>query len=84
MVSYVLAILGYEVSIACFSDVLSQRDHKAFKGMNELLGFENKIQYGTFNKICERIINKDIDIRKAVESKFTNKPYIADPSLNSS
>ena len=35
--------------------------------MTELLGFEKQIHYGTFNKLCERIINKDIDIRKAVE-----------------
>jgi hypothetical protein len=73
MVSYILALLGYEVSIACFSDVLSSRDENSFKGMTQLLGLENRIHYGTFNKLCERIINKDINIRKAVESKFVNQ-----------
>jgi hypothetical protein len=41
--------------------------------MTQLLGLENRIHYGTFNKLCERIINKDINIRKAVESKFSNQ-----------
>jgi hypothetical protein len=67
--------LGYEVSIACYSDVLSSRDENSFKEMTQLLGLENQIHYGTFNKLCERIINKDINIRKAVESKFANKKY---------
>ncbi|MDP3444454.1 MAG: hypothetical protein Q8T08_16470 [Ignavibacteria bacterium] len=70
IVSYVLAIFGFEVSIACYSDVLSQRDEKSFKMMTELLGFEKLIHYGTFNKLSERIINKEINIRKAVEAKF--------------
>jgi hypothetical protein len=51
--------------------------------MNELLGFENKIHYGTFNKLCERIINKDIDIRKAVESRFANSLYLTESSSSS-
>jgi hypothetical protein len=51
--------------------------------MNELLGFENKIHYGTFNKLCERIINKDIDIRKAVESRFANSLYLNESSSSS-
>jgi hypothetical protein len=38
--------------------------------MTAILGLENKIFYGTFNTICERIINKEINIREAVESKF--------------
>jgi hypothetical protein len=41
--------------------------------MTELLGFEKQIHYGTFNQLCQRIINKDSDIRKAVESTFFNK-----------
>jgi hypothetical protein len=38
--SFILCLLGYQVSIACYSDVLSKRDESSFKGMTELLGFE--------------------------------------------
>jgi hypothetical protein len=36
--------------------------------MTEYLGFQKLIHYGTFDKLCERIINKDINIREAVEA----------------
>jgi hypothetical protein len=48
--------------------------------MASLLGLENKICYGTFNNICERIINYDINIRDAVELKFKGHTY--SPKIN--
>ena len=62
----VLSLLGYDVYCVCYSDYLSKRDYNAFKQLFDKLDLNNYIHYGTFNKICEKEINKDGDIRKSV------------------
>ncbi|ETN97163.1 hypothetical protein RFI_40367 [Reticulomyxa filosa] len=52
----VLALLGFDVSCASYSGYLSNRDFKSFEQLFNILGVISHIHYGTFNKICERII----------------------------
>ena len=64
----VLALLDFDVRCACYSEYLSLRDHDDFKPMFEFLRIEDHISYGTFNQICERILNEKGDLRQLVES----------------
>ncbi|ETO04255.1 hypothetical protein RFI_33142, partial [Reticulomyxa filosa] len=66
--SSVLALLGFDVSCASYSDYLSCRDFKSFEPLFGALGITDHIHYGTFNKLCERIINDGGDVRKLVEN----------------
>lgn len=68
-----LALLGFDVSVACYSDYLSRRDNKQFKKIFKLLGVDSNIYYGTFNDICEKLINEDGDVRKRVEKLITEE-----------
>ena len=64
--SIVFSLLGFDVSVVCYSDYLSQRDYNSFLSLFNDLEVSNLINYGTFNKLSERIINQNLDIRKAV------------------
>ncbi|RNA15556.1 helicase carboxy-terminal domain [Brachionus plicatilis] len=64
--SIVLGLAGFDVSCACYSEYLSQRDYEEFKEMFELFGLQRQIFYGTFNKVCERLINRNFDLRERV------------------
>lgn len=69
-VSIIFALYGYNVSCACYSAYLSQRDYSDFKDMFEMLDLGAFITYGTFNQICENYINKDGSIRDIVLAKI--------------
>jgi len=62
----VLALLGFEVSCACYSQYLSERDHRAFRDLFDALSVSQEIHYGTFNKLCEDALNENGDIRQKV------------------
>ena len=64
--SSVLALLGIDVSCASYSAYLSSRDYESFLTMFESLGLTEHIHYGTFDKLCEKIINENGDIRSRV------------------
>ena len=66
VVSIIFALFGYDVSSACYSQYLSQRDYNDFKDIFDKLNITSKIFYGTFNQICERFINKDGSIRDMI------------------
>ena len=68
----VLALLGFDVNCACYSEYLSQRDYTAFQSLFDSLNVLNHIHYGTFNKFCERIINQNGDIRQKVADIILN------------
>lgn len=53
-----LALVGYKVNCACYSLYLSQRDREAFAVLFSKLDIGAKIHYGTFNQICESILNQ--------------------------
>ncbi|CAF4322129.1 unnamed protein product [Rotaria sp. Silwood2] len=67
----ILALLGFDVSCACYSQYLSQRDYQAFLPLFDLLDLSNYIHYGTFNKLCEDTINENGEIRQLVERLIT-------------
>jgi hypothetical protein len=64
--STVLALLGFDVDCACYSNYLSQRDRKAFQTMFTGFGVDKSIKYGTFNKLCEELINQQGNVRSLV------------------
>eukprot|EP00052_Salpingoeca_macrocollata_P025734 m.234579 g.234579 ORF g.234579 m.234579 type:complete len:2885 (+) comp22475_c0_seq2:54-8708(+) len=67
----ILALFGFEVSAACYSEYLSQRDRAAFDGIINILGVGEAVHYGTFNQLCEQIINAEGQVRTAVEEVIT-------------
>ena len=71
--SSVFTLLGFEVSCACYSDYLSQRDYKAFQSLFDALGVTKHIHYGTFNQLCEKVINEHGDIRKVVRDCISSE-----------
>ncbi|CAF3312638.1 unnamed protein product, partial [Rotaria sp. Silwood2] len=72
----ILALLGFDVCCACYSEYLSQRDYTAFVSLFDSLGVLSHIHYGTFNKLCEYIINENGDIRQAVEQLISKDSNI--------
>ncbi len=71
--SSVLALLGIDVSCASYSSYLSSRDYGAFSSIFDALGISDHIHYGTFDKLCERIINENGDIRGRVLDLVSNE-----------
>jgi len=62
----VLALLGFDVSCACYSEYLSRRDYEEFTSIFTELGVVEHVHYGTFNEVCEGLINQNGDIRQRV------------------
>ncbi|ETO06651.1 hypothetical protein RFI_30741, partial [Reticulomyxa filosa] len=62
-----LALFGFDVSCASYSEYLSCRDLKSFEPLFNAFGVTDHIHYGTFNQLCERLINDEGDVRKLVE-----------------
>jgi len=61
-----LALFGMDVYCVCYSSYLSQRDYNAFEMLFQKLALVKHINYGTFNKICETVLNRNGDLRKKV------------------
>eukprot|EP01083_Nonionella_stella_P218675 783964_1 len=64
----VLALLDFDVYCACYSELLSQRDQKAFDKLFTQFGVQQNIQYQTFNKILEQMINDGGDVREITKN----------------
>lgn len=75
----ILALFGMDISIACYSDYLSNRDWNDFKSIFEVLGLCDFIHYGTFNVLCERLINERGDIRERVNFLVSGNEAKAQP-----
>jgi energy-coupling factor transporter ATP-binding protein EcfA2 len=73
--SCVLALLGISVSCACYSEYLSSRDYQSFLPIFDALGVTKYIHYGTFNAICEKIINEKGDVRARIVNLVSNKAF---------
>ena len=73
----ILALLGFDVCCACYSEYLSQRDYAAFVSLFDSLGVGSYIHYGTFNKLCEYVINENGNIRDVVEEVISKDVNIA-------
>lgn len=60
---------------ACYSAYLSGRDEASFRQLFERLGIENDIKYGTFNQLCEDILNQGgSNFKGEVEKMILEKP----------
>jgi hypothetical protein len=70
-----LALVGFRVRCACYSAYLSSRDQESFKELFERLGVENSIKYGTFNELCEDILNgSGANLKDEVEKMILQPP----------
>ena len=58
-----MALLGFDVSCACYSKYLSVRDKLSFSKLITILNLNQYIEYGTFNEICESLISKKGNVR---------------------
>ncbi|CAG9315944.1 unnamed protein product [Blepharisma stoltei] len=67
-----LALLGFSVNCACYSEHLSNRDFEDFQPLYAALNIHPYIKYGTFNKLCEDDINSRGDIRAIVLDLIQN------------
>lgn len=70
-----LALVGFKVRCACYSAYLSGRDQASFMPLFERLGVEKEIKYGTFNQLCEDILNSDgTNFKEEVTNMILEKP----------
>jgi hypothetical protein len=65
-VACVIALLGYDVDIACYSKYLSDRDAEAFDRIFQDFGVREKIFYGTFKELGERLLDRQETLRPLV------------------
>ncbi|CAF3372385.1 unnamed protein product [Rotaria sp. Silwood1] len=76
-----LALLGFDVRCACYSEYLSRRDYNGFLPVFNALGVVDYIRYGTFNKLCEDIINRNGDIRRIVTQIISESSHNAEQNI---
>jgi len=69
--SAVLALLGYEVYCACYSDYLSRRDFNAFLSIFEAFHVEEVVTYGTYIDLAFNYINRGGVITEIVKGALT-------------
>ena len=62
----ILALLGYEVDIVCYSEYLTDRDRLSFAKFFQRFSLQDSIKYGTFKDVCEKFLNNRGDVREAV------------------
>ncbi|CAM4908372.1 unnamed protein product [Rotaria socialis] len=65
-IACIFALIGVDVNCSCYSDILSTRDKEAFASLFGALGIQEHIEYGTFNKLCENLLNEQCDVREKV------------------
>ncbi|CAF1053678.1 unnamed protein product [Adineta ricciae] len=55
-----------DVKCSCYSEYLSQRDKNDFASLFQALGIDERIEYGTFNRLCENFLNEQCNLRDKV------------------
>ena len=74
IVSAYLAVVGFNVRCVCYSQYLSDRDEDDFKKLFDFLDVLGQIKYGTFNKVCEEILNPGkIDLKEKIKEMILKK-----------
>jgi predicted transcriptional regulator len=63
-----LALLGFEVDVVCYSEYLTDRDKQSFEHMFDAFRLKKLISYGTFDVISNKFINRRGDVRESVRS----------------
>ena len=81
MCAALLALLGAEVSCACYSKHLSHRDQQAFSPIFSDLSVEKFVHYGTFDTLCEDMINRQGNVRDCVTDAILNSDADATPDV---
>jgi preprotein translocase subunit SecA len=56
IISTYLALVGFKVYEACYSNYLSERDYLDFENLFNLFGVKDKIFYRTFPEICRMML----------------------------
>ncbi|CAF3045236.1 unnamed protein product [Rotaria sp. Silwood2] len=74
----VFALVGIDVNCSCYSEYLSMRDKNDFAPVFRALGVEERIEYGTFNKLCENFLNEQCNIREKVRDMIMNNKNVID------
>jgi len=74
VLSTVFGLLGYEVSCVCYSSYLSQRDFTEFESVFDEFGIKHLIFYSTISKMCNRILNKDGNVREFTKNFIEGTP----------
>ena len=70
--SCIFALLGFDVNCSCYSEELSRRDKQQFFNLFRILQIQDKIHYGTFNQLCEDLLNKQCNIRETILNSLQN------------
>jgi hypothetical protein len=60
------ALLGSNVSCACYSSHLSSRDFQAFADLFRTFGVEGQIVYSTIDEVAKRFVNSQGSLQDAV------------------
>jgi hypothetical protein len=63
--------MNFEVHCVCYSKHLSERDYQEFDFLFNAFDVEDYIFYGTFNELCEKMLNADGNLRDLVEKTIT-------------
>ncbi|CAF2074733.1 unnamed protein product, partial [Rotaria magnacalcarata] len=74
----VFALIGVDVSCSCYSEYLSTRDKNDFASVFRALGIDERIEYGTFNKLCENLLNEQCNVREKVRDMILKNKNAVD------
>ncbi|CAF4926654.1 unnamed protein product, partial [Rotaria sp. Silwood1] len=74
----IFALIGADVVCSCYSEVLSERDMNDFVPVFRALGIEERIKYGTFNKLCEQLLNEQCNLREKVRDMILDNKSVLD------
>ncbi|KAL4512826.1 hypothetical protein ABPG72_017511 [Tetrahymena utriculariae] len=66
--STILALLGCDVDMVCYSKYLSERDDKDFRNLFVSFGVSEKISYGTFDQQAEKYLESYLNVRQSTLS----------------
>ena len=71
----ILSLLGFDVYCVCYGTLLTKRDSAAFENLFQTLHVEHCIEYGTYDELCETLIEENIpeeDVLDVLLSKNLN------------
>ena len=72
------ALIRVDVNCSCYSEVLSMRDKNDFAPVFRAFGIEERIEYGTFNRLCENLLNEQCNVREKVREMILNNNNLVD------
>jgi len=75
-VACIFALADVDVSCSCYSSDLSTRDKEAFSPLFQILGVSERIDYGTFNRLCENLLNEQCNVREKVCDMISNNKNV--------